>query len=375
MVSIALQVVYFLAIPLVAMELAKRYRVFEWLNPVVLCYAAGILLLNTPTLAVHAEAAKTTTEASILLAIPLVLFASNVKAWLAQSRVTVISFVCATVAVCVSSYLAAQYLGDMIDEAPTVSGMLVGVYTGGTPNMMSIGKALGAQEETFALLIASDLVVGGVYLLFLLTLAKPLLKHVFPAYVAPEGVEDEADDTDGPFDWRGALPHMAIAFVLSVAVVAASAGATLLIAGELAVAGVFLGITTGGILCSISTKIRSLRGSYELGNYFILVFCVAMGAQTDLAALMSSGSSVLLYMIAVITGALVLHFVLARLFRVDVDTLIITSTAAVYGPAFIGPIAEAIDNRQVILSGLTAGLVGYAVGNYLGIGMAYWLGG
>jgi uncharacterized membrane protein len=374
MLSVVLQVVYFLAIPLVAIEMAKRYRVFEWLNPVVFCYAAGILLLNTPAVAVHAETAKTTTEASILLAIPLVLFASNIKAWLAQSRTTVISFVCATVAVCVSSYLAATHLNGLVEEAPTVSGMLVGVYTGGTPNMMSIGKALGAQEETFALLIASDLVVGGVYLLFLLTLAKPLLKHVFPAYVAPEGVE-EIDIVDEHFDWRGAVAQMAIAFGISVLVVALSAGVTLLIAGELAVAGIFLGITTGGILCSTSAKIRSLRGSYELGNYFILVFCVAMGAQTDLSALVASGSSVLLYTVVVITGSLLLHFVLARIFGVDVDTLIITSTAAVYGPAFIGPIAEAIDNRQMILSGLTAGLVGYAVGNYLGIGLAYMLGG
>jgi uncharacterized membrane protein len=368
--------VYFLAIPLIAMELARRYRVFALINPVVVCYAAGILLLNVPAFPVHAQTAEITTQASILLAIPLVLFASNVKAWLAQSRSTVISFVCATIAVCVTSYLAAKHLGGLVDEAPTVSGMLVGVYTGGTPNMMSIGTALGASEQTFAMLVASDLVVGGVYLIFLLTLAKPLLQHVFPPYVAPDGVDVDALDTDAPpFDWRGAVPDMAIAFGLSILVVALSAGVTWLIAAEVAVAGIFLGITTGGILGSISTKIRELRGSYELGNYCILVFCVAMGARTDLSNLLSSGSSTLLYMVIVLGGALALHFLLARIFRVDVDTLIITSTAAVYGPAFIGPIAEAIDNRQVILSGLTAGLVGYAIGNYLGIGLAYLLGG
>ena len=65
-------------------------------------------------------------------------------------------------------------------------------------------------------------------------------------------------------------------------------------------------------------------------------------------------------------------------FRVDVDTAIITSTAAVFGPPFVPPIADALDNKGVLLSGLTTGLVGYAVANYLGLGLAWlgnWLGG
>ncbi len=376
MLSVVLQVVYFLAIPLVAIELARRYRFFEWMNPVVFSYLAGMALVNSPVFEVHAETAKIATEASIPLAIPLVLFSSDFRAWLAQSRPAVISFVCAVVAVCTSSFLTAQVFSDLTGEFWKVSGMLVGVYTGGTPNLMSIGMALDAKPETFMLLNAADVVVGGVYLLFLLTAAKPLLKHVFPAFEPTEEqarAEAEMTHEDEPFDWKGAMPHMAIGFGLSVAILALSAGATWLVAGELAVAGIFLGITTGGILGSMSPKIRNLEGSYELGNYLILVFCVAMGARTDLGALLSSGSSMLLYTVVVITGAIVLHFVLARLFKVDIDTLLITSTAAVYGPAFVGPIAEAIDNRQVILSGLTAGLVGYAVGNYLGMGLAYLL--
>ncbi|QDG50606.1 DUF819 family protein [Persicimonas caeni] len=376
MLSIALQILYFVAIPLVAIELAKRYRLFEVLNPVVFCYLAGIALVNSPVFEVHAETAKIATEASIPLAIPLVLFSSDFRAWLSQSRPAVISFVCTVVAVLASSFLTAQFFSDLVAESWKVSGMLMGVYSGGTPNLMSIGMALDAKPETFALLNAADLVVGGVYLLFLLTVAKPILKHVFPAYKPTDEqqqAEPIAPEDDAPLDLKAAWPQMLAGLGLSVLALAISAGATLLVAGELAVAGIFLGITTAGILGSMWPKVRNLEGSYELGNYLILVFCVAMGARTDIGALMSSGSSMLVYTVVVISGAIALHFVLARLFRVDVDTLLITSTAAVYGPAFVGPIAEAIDNRQVILSGLTAGIVGYAVGNYLGLALAYML--
>ena len=76
---------------------------------------------------------------------------------------------------------------------------------------------------------------------------------------------------------------MGIGFAISVGILAASAGLTFLVAGKLAEAGVILGITTGGIAASFIPKIHELPGTYELGNYLILVFCVAMGARTDLA--------------------------------------------------------------------------------------------
>ena len=72
-------------------------------------------------------------------------------------------------------------------------------------------------------------------------------------------------------------------------------------------------------------------------------------------------------------GAILLHFFLAAIFRIDRDTVIITSTAAIYGPAFIGPVANAIKNKEMIVPGITMGLLGYAIGNYIGIGIAMLL--
>jgi len=61
---------------------------------------------------------------------------------------------------------------------------------------------------------------------------------------------------------------------------------------------------------------------------------------------------------------------LSKACKIDADTSLITSTAGVYGPAFIVPVAEALDNREVVLPGLICGILGYAAGNYLGIGIA-----
>jgi uncharacterized membrane protein len=62
---------------------------------------------------------------------------------------------------------------------------------------------------------------------------------------------------------------------------------------------------------------------------------------------------------------------LCALFRIDADTAIIASTAAVFGPPFVGPVANAIRNREIVAGGIATGVLGLAIGNYAGLGLAY----
>ena len=89
--------------------------------------------------------------------------------------------------------------------------------------------------------------------------------------------------------------------------------------------------------------------------------------------LLSGGGAYVQYTAIVITGAILIHYLLAVLFRLDRDTTMITSTASIFGPAFVGQVASAIGNRSLVFSGMATGVVGYAVGNYLGLAVAYLL--
>jgi len=66
-------------------------------------------------------------------------------------------------------------------------------------------------------------------------------------------------------------------------------------------------------------------------------------------------------------GSLCLQAVLCKLFKVDTDTFLITSSAAIMSVPFIPVIAGALKNREILLPGFAAAIIGYAVGNYLGI--------
>ncbi|MFO0005737.1 MAG: DUF819 family protein, partial [bacterium] len=71
---------------------------------------------------------------------------------------------------------------ESIQNHDIAAGMMTGVYIGGTPNMVAISKALNAEESMFTLLNATDTFCSALYLLFMFSLAKPLLRHVLPAF-------------------------------------------------------------------------------------------------------------------------------------------------------------------------------------------------
>lgn len=374
---ITLEALTILGAPAVTLRVA-RMRGMGWLSPVIACYLIGMLWANLPGLDVDEPFTHSVAELCIPLAIPLLLLSTDVRGWLRHGRPAAVSFGLAALSVCIHATWLGVLLSSSTAEAWKAAGMMVGVYTGGTPNLLSIGLAVQAREETTVLLNASDALVCGIYLLCLLTLGR----RVFGWFLAPfkrddEGAqpaqsEEDVSDSEGEqLPWRARLRGAGAGLLLSLALTGMSVGGTALVLGELHPAPILLGLTTGGVAASLVRRLRELPGTYELGNYLILMFCISIGALTDLGRLASASSVLLVFCAATVVLSVVTHLLLAKLAGVDRDTFMITSTAAIFGPPFVIPVARALDNRSLILSGLTTGLVGYAVGNYLGLGIAY----
>lgn len=365
------QVLLVCALPALIQAGTKRFRELNRLGPVVFCYLSGILLVNVFRYPVDTSLSTTITEIAVALAIPLLLFSSNFLQWLRLAKNTLLSIVLAFGSVIVCAAAGAFIFASRVAEAPKIGGMLVGVYTGGTPNMSAIGLALSVEEETFILLNAVDVVLGTIYLLFLMTVAQRLLGKFLPmSRRKGTGREEEADSGQSHEKSRS---RQAIGLGLSLLIVGVSIGISLLAAGKMQVVVVILVITTLGIAFSFVRRIREIPGTYETGEYLLLMFCLAIGTLANIQELIVVSINIFLFVAFVMFGAVLLHYLLSMVFRIDVDTVLITSTAAIFGPAFVGPIANVLKNREVVVSGLAAGLLGYALGNYLGISLALLL--
>ncbi len=367
-----LQIGLALIIPAVANWAAVHNKLARLLGPVVLCYATGIILGNLP---VHldTQVAMHTSEAAVPLAIPLLLFSTEVRKWLTLGPQLLLSFALACVAAVTAAGAVGWAFRGRTDEWWKIAGMLVGVYVGGTANMSAIGIALGAKQETFVLLNASDVIAGGAYLLFLLTVGQRVVLWILPAFKPLDGVADPVEAPSGAGLSLANTRPLALAFALALGIVGASVGASLALFGKLEPPFVLLAITTLGIGASLFARVRALAGSYDLGEYALLCFCFAVGSMADVRQVAGTSPVLFLFVVMVMTLAIVLHVALSRLFKLDADTTLITSTATIFGPAFIGPVATALRNRQLVGPGLTLGLAGIALGTYLGLFTAWGL--
>lgn len=362
-----IEVIFYFVAPFLIKKGLQSSKKLGFLSPILLCYMVGMILGNQSLLPIDRQLAYSLSEVAVPIAIPLILFSTDIKRWLQLARKTVLSFVLVAISAVASTVLAAV-LFSRIDEYWKISGMLVGVYTGGTPNLMAIGMGLQVREETLILTNTADAIIGGLYFLFLVTGAKWLFGKILPPFSAPL-----AEPAFAATEEEGSKGELFFAILLSILCVGVSIGVSLLLTGNLDVSIIMLILTTLGVVASFHQRIRGIKGTYEAGQYFILVFSLALGTNINLQEMLSSSSGIFLYTTFVMTTAILIHLILARIFRIDTDTMIITSTAGIFGPAFIGPVAERLQNREVIVPGLTCGLVGYAIGNYLGFAVAWLL--
>jgi len=369
---LAAQVLVALVFPALANWLAAHFKPARMLGPVVLCYGAGILFGNLG-LPLDNEVSIRLSSAAVPLAIPLLLFSSEVRKWLNLARPLLLSFIIACFSAVVASGLVGWLFRTRTDEWWKIAGMLVGVYVGGTANMSAVGIALDVRKETFLLVSTSDLVTGGVYLLFLLSLGQRLLLKILPPFQPEDGAHEHVELPPGSGFTRANAAPLAIAFGLTCAIVGASVGLSFLFLGRLDSPFVLVALTTLGIAASLFPKIRTLAGAYDLGEYALFVFCVSVGSMADVSQLAGTSPVIFFFVLAAMCLAIAIHVGISRLARLDADTTIICSTATIFGPAFIGPVASALKNRQLVGPGLTLGLAGISLGTYFGLFTAWAL--
>ncbi len=383
---VVLLVLFFVGFPALLQVLAHNHSIVRRISPIVICYVAGILLGNSSLLpAGAARVQDLLSSVAVPLAIPFMLFSMDIRQWGRLAGKSILSLALAAFAVVVASLAGHLLFRSTLAESWKLAGMLIGVYTGGTPNLAAIKAALDVDTSLYLAAHTSDVVVSGVYILFLITAAKPLFSRVLPAFAAvpagrsggprppePAAGGGEAYDSFTAIVTRREVPPLLAALGAAVLVAGTGVGLGLLFPPDYSVMITILAITTFSILASLVPAVRRIPHTFQVGHYIILVFCTVVGSMADLRTLLAAAPGVLVYVTVAVFGSLLLHLLLCRAFRIDVDTMILTSTSAICSPPFVGMVAVAIRNTALIPAGITTGIIGYAIGNYLGIAVA-WL--
>jgi uncharacterized membrane protein len=377
-------IVFYIFFPVLVIYLAQRYPIVKKIGVVVICYVVGLIVGNAFKLPEDFNQYQDgLNAATILLAIPLLLFSLDVKSWMKMAGKTFLSLALGLVSVIITIFIGFYLFKDMIPESWKIAGMLVGVYSGGTPNLAAIRMALDVDPDIYIVTHTYDLAVGALVLLFMITVAqrffltfmrpyKPLDKDKMTSVT--EAYEEEYESYKGIFSKKVFL-KLLLAIGMAGLIIAAGYGLSKLFTyivpvkekGSIEMTIIILSITTLGIVASLFPAINRIKKSFHTGMYLILVFCVVVASMADIRSFSLESWPILVYIVIAVPGALLLHALLSKIFNVDVDNFMVISTGLSMSPPFVPVVAGALKNREIIIPGLVVGIIGYAIGNYLGV--------
>jgi len=302
------------------------------MGSIVVAYAIGILLGISGILPEgSAQIQDLLISLSIPLAIPLLLFPTKIKDWAELAgpslKALLVGLISVVVIVFVGYFL---FKPDESENFWKVGALLIGVYSGGTPNLASLKAMLQVSNETYIVIHSYD------------------------------------DDLfDKLFNKKSFIPLLK-AFGLALLIFGISAGFASLFPPDYLMIVVILSLSTLALAASFIPGVNKIDKSFDLGMYFILVFSVTVASLINPKELVAASLDLIYYPAFVIFGSLLLQSLISRFTKTDADTLIITSTALICSPPFVPVVCSAINNRNLLVPGITIGVIGYAIGNYLG---------
>ncbi len=374
----------FCLIPAGVLWLCRKFSLLRKIGPVLLLYGLGIIIGNVGLMPQQMPAVQEIlSNAMVPLAIPLMLFACTFNMKGARSQI--LALVTGLVSVITAVIIGYLIFGSGIPEGAKVGGMLTGVYTGGTINLAALKTMLGVKEETYILINSYDILVSFLYLSFLLAAGIKLFRKFLPNRLGKFTAKDEAEikaemEKENENPYQGLFTHSGMKQTakllgITILIVGISAGVALLLPESMFMTVFILMLTTLGISCSFIKRVHDMNYSYDIGMYFIYIFCIVVASMADLSELdFVGGLDLLGYLLFAVFGSLMLQVIFAKILKIDSDMMVISSVTFINSPPFVPMMAAAMKNKDVLIPGLTIGVIGYAAGNYLGFLISQLLG-
>lgn len=412
-------VIAIFTLPIFIVWLTRKFKLLGAVGAIVICYLVGFAFSAIGLSGHDYDKGLTTTIAYVLVAlsIPLVLFSINLKSVKTLAKGTVIGYslcIVSAVVVAVAMFFITRLFMEGTDK---LAAMTIGLYTGGTPNLNAIGISLKAGSENISAANLSDSIVGGLYFLLIISVMPKVYGAILKrrekraggkkgarnAAVSDSGASASADANAINGTQEASADEQAVtvesapveepkkddytfgfsikdkksvlkligAFFLAVACLGVGALLEFLIEGTVGenLLYILIAVSVGGVAFSFITPVREIKGQYPLGMYLILFFSIALAMSIDWTVFLSDILPTLAFFAVAQVSVVLLHLLLCKIFRIDGDTALITSTAGVYGPPFIAPAAKACRRPDLIAPGIICASLGLAIGTVLGYGV------
>lgn len=346
----------------------------RWLSKVgasLLALILGAILSNTGLVPPSSPVYSVIEGPLTSLAIAWLLLAVNLSDLKVAGPRMLAAFLLAGAGTALGAMVGALALaGSFGENTWRLAGVFTGTYSGGSVNFVAVGRGVELPDFLFAGATAADALTTGLWLAA--TLLLPIwLKRFYPEPIPGVAGGEGGAEHPHPFFDKVPLSTLDLANLLAV-------GIALVLLSE------WLGGLTPGIpsvlwLTTLALAVGHLKpflkptGALQLGNLALHFFFVIIGIHSRVSEILSIGMEIFYYTLIVVGVHGLVVFGIGRMARMDLGSLAVASQAAVGGPSSALAVAVSKEWKGLILPGIIVGLLGYALGNYLGFGVAYLL--
>lgn len=306
------------------------------------------------------------------LAIALFLLKADLVRVFSEGGRVLIAFL-AGMAGATAGALAGALLLDLGANEPEIAAIFSATYTGGSLNFVAVAEAIQFDDASqLAAALAIDNILGvGFIVLMNLAAGWALLQRRF-AWRAEtiRGTNDQPEDETSPINLGDLLISLAIAAV----VVAASVWISGRFGGEQYALLVITVLMTA--VATLGRKFVSrLRGEDLIAMIFMYLFFVIIGAGADVNGMLNAAPALFVMVLLIFAVHLVFLFAAGAVFKLNYAELATASLACIAGPPIAAAIAILFKWRNLVAPGILTGILGYVLGNFIGVGVFTMLGG
>lgn len=371
---------------------------FEWaskLSGAIIALVGAMLLANFGVIPIESPTYDIVWAYVVPLAIPLLLFQSNIiKIWKESGRLLMI-FLISSIGTAAGTIIAFFLLRNHIPVLNEIGAMVSASYTGGSVNFAAMATRFDVDGETVSSTVVADNLLMALY--FLVLIAIPAVGFFRKNYHTPH-IDDlekngSGNDNQAASYWKRkeiSLNDIALAVGSSFAIVAVSFKLAEFFSNVIpADANIFLTVLRGIIgddylmlttitlllVSSIPKFFSSINGAQEIGTFLIYIFFVVIGVPASIPLIIQNAPLILLFAAIIVFINMAISFSFGKLFKFSLEEIILSSNANIGGPTTAAAMAISRGWTKLVGPILIIGTLGYIIGNYIGTGLGLWFAG
>ena len=309
----------------------------------------------------------------IPIAIPLLLFSSNIVKIIKESGKLLIAYTLGAIGVVLGSILAFSMI-DLGSDSGDTAGVIAATLIGGSVNFIASAEILNfSTNPLFTATIAVDNLISNLFTLFLFLV--PSLAFLSRFFMKKKKENKLAVKEDKKDDHPITIERIAVSVFISSLIAGLGTLVSPLIENlintELNLSILLITIFSVAAANLFPKSLKPLSNtSFSIGLWMMYLFLAVIGAATNLKEIFQIGPSVLLFYTVILLFHFVFMMALAKLFKLDVYEVVISSAANVIGPSVAAPMAASMGQKKLITPAILVGILGYIIGTFIGVSIA-----